>query len=245
MKKLGYIGKSFAMGTLGLLGTLVACGGGGITSAGANGTSSPYIAFAMGYEPHPSPTGDQKWKTLQGGDVNMGSGGYAYGGYGIFIQTDIDYHQSVGIQFFHSAALANTDYIYMKIEAPNNGSVDASATTKMLIQMGNDKAGAEANTANTFTVSIEGGDYDSTSFTYTHSCTKNVDVSGSNLTQNKLLTYSLALSGFTCTQGNVVAAKGDLKAVTVKVLASENSASAATTTGNYVLPKVATIAFTE
>jgi hypothetical protein len=246
MKKIGYIGKSFAMGSVGILASVIAaCGGGGVTDVVASSaTPSAFVAFAMGYEPHPSTQGDLKWQTLQGGDVYMGSAGYAYGNFGIWDAAAISYHQSVGIQFFHSAPLATTDYIYTKIQAPEDGSVDASATSTMLIQMGNDKIGGEANTATVFTVSIEGGDYDTTTYSYANSCKTNVTLDQTP-NPNMLHTYSLLLASLTCDSGTVDAAKSDLRAVTVKVLASENATSAATTTANYVLPKVATVVFTK
>ena len=246
MKKMGYIGKSFAFGAVGILGSIIAaCGGGGVTDVVAqSATPAEYITFAMGYAPTADQSTDLKWQTLQGGEVYMGSAGYAYGGYGIFDQAAIDYHQSVGIQFHHDAALATTDYIYTKVQAPANGSVDASATTKMLIQMGNDKIGTQANTATTFTVSIEGGAYDATTYSYANSCKTNVALN-TTTNLNMLKIYQLTLADMQCDSGTVDGAKADLQAVTVKVLASENAASAATNADNYVLPKVATIAFTK
>jgi hypothetical protein len=241
--RMGYIGKSFSLGILGIVGTLVACGGGGITSTVAQAVASPYVLLASTYTPHASASGDLKWSTAEGGDVFMGSGGnYAYGGYGIFGQNDIDYHQSIGIQFNHTAALAPTDFIYTKIQTPLNQGMDISQSAKLKIQMGNGvDIGANSNTATVFTVEISGGAYNAQSYSYANTCSMNVTLNTTG-TANNLRVYSLPLTSFGSCTGTLAALKADLKAVTVKVLAV-NDTNAASTANNLVLPKVGLVAF--
>jgi hypothetical protein len=240
--RLGYIGKSFAFGALGIIATLVACGGGGVTNVVAQATASPYVLVASSYTPHAAAANDLKWSTAEGGDVFMGSSsGYPYAGYGIFAQNDIDYHQSVGIQFNHPTALAAGDYIYTKIQTPQNAGLNVSQSGKLMIQMGNEVS--QANTATVFTVEIAGGAYNSGTYAYANSCTANVTLGASN-TANKLRVYSVPLSSFGSCTGTLAALKADLKAVIVKVLPA-NDANAASTTNNLVLPKVGFVAFAQ
>jgi hypothetical protein len=240
--RMGYIGKSFSMGVLGIVGTLVACGGGGITSTVAQAVASPYVLLASSYVPHPSASADLKWSTAEGGDVFMGSGGnYAYGDYGIFDQDAIDYNQSIGIQFKHTAALSPSDYIYTKIQTPLNQGLDISQSAKLKIQMGNGVDAANINTATVFTVEISGGAYNAQTFSYANSCSMNVTLNTAP-TANKLRVYSLPLTSFGSCTGTLAALKADLKAVIVKVL-PVNDINAATTDNNYVLPKVGLVAF--
>lgn len=61
-------------------------------------------------------------------------------------------------------------------------------------------------------------------------------------TANNLRVYSLPLTSFGSCTGTLAALKADLKAVTVKVLAV-NDTNAASTANNLVLPKVGLVAF--
>lgn len=242
-QRMGYIGKSFTMGAFGILGTLVACGGGGITSTIAQAVASPYVLVASSYTPNAAPAGDLKWSTAEGGDVFMGSGGnYIYGDYGIFLQPDIDYHQSVGIQFKHTAALGSTDYIYTKIQTPQNAGLDVSQSGNLMIQMGNgvDRA-VQTNSATVFTVELNGGAYNSTTYSYANACSVNVTLN-TTATANNLRVYKLPLTSFTTCTGTLTALKSDLKAVVVKVLPA-NDTNATSTDNNFVLPKVGLVAF--
>lgn len=242
-QRMGYIGKSFTMGALGILGTLVACGGGGVTNTVAQSVASPYVLMASSYTPHSAPSGDLKWSTAQGGDVYMGSGGnFTYGGYGIFTQTDIDYHQSVGIQFNHTSALGANDYIYTKIQTPQNASLDVSQSGNLMLQMGNGvDLSTETNSQTVFTVEIAGGAYNSNSYSYANACSTNVTLN-TTATANKLRVYTIPLSSFSSCTGTLTALKSELKAVVVKVLAS-NDTNASSTANNLVLPKVGLVAF--
>ncbi|MEY2659667.1 MAG: hypothetical protein RLZZ123_839 [Pseudomonadota bacterium] len=245
-----YVAKSFGMGFLGILGTLVACGGGGVTSTVAQSAApSEQILFAMGFQPT-TVSGDStvKWKSTQGGKVYVNSGGngtggagnWAYGGWGTWNQTDIDTKGWVGVQFNHPTALNSADYIYYKVTAPKEGSVDISATDSLIISLGNEKIGSEANTPTEVTIFVEGGTLDTNTWTYANTCKTTQSLRSTTLQS----TYVIALSSLTCTSGTLAALKSGVKAVEVKVLAGGGNATGdASTTANYVLIQLGAIAF--
>ena len=238
-----YIVKSFSMGFLGILGTLVACGGGGVTSSGAQSAApAEQILFAMGYQPL-SVQGDDtiKWKTAQGGKVSAGSGGsWSYGDWGVWTQTDIDTKGWVGVQYKHTAANTASSYIYYKVTGPKEGSIDVSATDSLIISMGNEKIGSEANTPTEVTVFVEGGAYDTTNYTYANSCKAKQALRSTTLSS----TYVIALSSLTCDSGTLVALKTGVKAVVIKVLpGSGNATTDTSTTNNYTLIELGAIGF--
>jgi hypothetical protein len=252
--KLGYIGKSFALGAVGVIGTIIAaCGGGGVTATAqsSSGTASPYVSFATSYAPLSGASGDDKWASNEGGTVSMGSGGaFVYGNYGIFTATDITYHQSVGIQFQHSAPVTSgADYIYLQVKAPANGSLDISQSGNLVIQMGNGvDVSAQTNTARVFSVFVEGGAYNSGNYTYANSCSFDQTLPDSNFQPSGnplgLATYKISLSSLTCNAGSLTALKTGVKAITIKVLGDkDNSTRRASTSNNLVLPKVGFISF--
>ena len=258
--KLGYIGKSFALGGLGVLGTIIAaCGGGGESATAAAGTVSKYVLFASSYtfNTNVAPSDPAKWTSLEGGTASMGAkdgGNFIYGDYGIFDNAAINYNQGVGIQFRHAAALNATDFLYLQVKSPANAALDVSLSSNLVIQMGNGvNVNENANTAQVFSVFVEGGDYNATAYTYAYSCQKDVTIPAANFQPNGnplgMSTYKIALADFTCTGGATSAAaltslKSTVKAVTVKVLGGKDlTARETSTTGNYVLPKVGFIAF--
>lgn len=75
--RMGYIGKSFTLGILGIVGTLVACGGGGVTSTIASVATppSPYILFASSFMGKAGATGEPYVVSGEGGDVFSFAGG--------------------------------------------------------------------------------------------------------------------------------------------------------------------------
>lgn len=246
MKKLGYIGKSFTLGCVGILGTIIAaCGGGGVTGVvAATATPSENVLFAMAYQPHPNSADDLKWKTAQGGDVYAGSGGtWSYGDWGTWTQADIDAKGWVGVQFKHEAALADGSYLYYKVQAPQNASVDVSATDTLLIKMGNEKFGSQANTPMQVTVGLKGGTYDTNTYSYQYSCTAKQTLRETTLVS----TYAIALSGLTCgNDGDFDNLKTDVKAVTLEVLPGDGNATTdAATADTYTLIQLDSIAFSK
>jgi hypothetical protein len=243
----GYIGKSFAMGFLGILGTLVACGGGGMTSSVAQqATPAEQILFAMAYQPV-TVAGDAtaKWKTAQGGKVYVdANNGWTYGGWGTWTQGDLDTKGWAAVQFNHTAALTSSAYIYYKITAPNEGSVDVSATDSLIISMGNEKIGAGdgANTPKQVTIFVEGGALDTSNWTYANTCKITQTLRDTTL----LSTYVIALSSpnWNCTSGTMAALKSGVKAVEVKVLpGGDNATKDTSTSNNYTLIELGAIAF--
>ena len=247
----GYIGKSFTMGFLGILGTLVACGGGGVTSSVAQSSSTPpeQILFSMGYQPT-TVTGDStaKWKNAQGGIVYVGTGGTAnsnagnwtYGGWGTWAQSDINVKGWVGVQFNHPGALDANDYMYYKVTAPNQGSVDISSTDTLLISMGNEQIGAQANTPTEVTVFVEGGTLNTSNYTYANTCKTTQTLRATTLQS----TYVIPLSTLTCTAGTLAALKAGVKAVEIKILPGGGNATAdASTSVNYTLLQLGAVSF--
>ncbi|WP_194944618.1 hypothetical protein [Limnohabitans sp. 2KL-3] len=231
--RMGYIGKSFSMGVLGIVGTLVACGGGGITSTVANVVApSEHVLFAMGYSvlPFDANDPDLKYSTKQGGKVHIGSGGgWSYGGFGIFQQTDnrfdigqgaIDFFGGGGVLFKHLAALTNDSYIYYKVTPRTTGSVDISATDNLLISLGNDKIGSAANTHKEVTVFLEGGT--ASGFNYSNSCKSRISLRDKD-NNNNITTYAVSLASFTCDSGSLTNLKSSLNQVVVKVLPGDNN----------------------
>ena len=251
--RMGYIGKSFTTGVLGIVGTLVACGGGGVTSTVASTTTpSEHVLFAMGFSPIAYDAGnpDLKWSTGQGGKVWAGSGGtWSYGNFGIWNQSVPDYgagagaidvHGAIGVNYTHSAALSSASYIYYKFTPRSTGTVDISATDKLIISMGNDKQGSNSNTHQLVTIFLEGGTL--SGYDYSNSC-KATQLLRSH---NNVSTYSIALSDFTCDRGTMASVKPIISQVVLKVLpGGANATSDASTTANETLLKVSAIAFSK
>lgn len=240
--RMGYIGKSFSLGILGIVGTLVACGGGGITSTVASvATPNEHVLFAMGYSvlPYNSSDPDLKYSTKQGGKVHIGSGGgWSYGGFGIFQQTNndwangqgaVDFFGGGGVLFKHDAPLTSDSYIYYKITPRSTGSVDISATDNLLISLGNDKIGSAANTHKEVTVFLEGGTASGSN--YSNSCNSRVSLRD-NDNNNKITTYTVSLENFTCTSGTLASLKAGLNQVVVKVLMGNNNTTSDLASGS-------------
>lgn len=248
--RMGYIGKSFTLGILGIVGTLVACGGGGVTSTIASTTATPseHVLFTMGFQPtSDSAVPELKWKTAQGGKVYVGTGNSAggagnwtYGGWGTWNQSDIDVKGWVGVQFNHPTALNATDYMYYRITGRSSGSVDVSATDSLLITMGNEKIGSQANTPTEVTVVVEGGTV--TGSNYANSCKATQTLRGTTLAAN----YVMPLSGFTCTSGTMANLKSAVAQVVIKVLpGGANATGDASTADNYTLIQLGSVAFSK
>jgi hypothetical protein len=251
--RLGYVGKTLALASVSVLGTIIAaCGGGGTTAGAGTAEVSPYVNFATSYAFNTGVANDDpgKWTSLEGGTASMGtSSGFAYGGYGIFDTAAINYHQAIGIQFTHPAALAATDYIYLQVKAPVNGSLDVSKSGNIVIQMGNGvNVNEQPNTARVFSVFLEGGTYNATTYAYANSCSADVTIADSKFQPNGnplgMSTHKIALSTLTCATGTLDALKSGVKSVTVKVLGNrDTTARQASTSQNLVLPKVGFISF--
>ena len=254
-QRMGYIGKSFTMGALGIIGTLVACGGSGVTSTIAQSVASPYVLFASGYKELSTAANELKAQTFQGGYVYANSGGgFTYGQYssGTWTNNDMMAKQAFGISWKQNTATPNdTSFAYQAIKAPKNLTVDVSQSTKLVIQMGNGTTNQwDSNAKKVFRIQLDGGTQNTSDWSYPQSCKydKTLDpaaisdsgLGGSN--PNGLRTYEIDLSSFTCSQGDLTNLKKDIKQVTVKLVGGIDPATD-TTSGAYTMILTGLIAF--
>ena len=241
--RMGYIGKSFSMGVLGIIGTLVACGGGGITSTVASTTASPYILFGSSFLGKAGATGEPYLVSGEGGDVYGFSGGGVAYNWGLTDDAMRTQRQAAGNQFAHAAAITDASYFGFSFKAPVNGTVNASQSGKLVISMGNGAAATNANSHNTFVIDIQGGTQNPTTSAWTNQCS--VDQVLDNSTNNAygLKTYRIALSDFTCSAGTLAALKADIKQISVKVVGGKEPTKDATTSNNSTLVQVSYIGF--
>lgn len=243
--RMGYIGKSFTMGVLGIIGTLVACGGGGVTSSVASEPTppSPYILFASSFLGKAGATGNPWVVSGEGGDVySFESSGFTYN-WGLQNDAARIERQAVGNQYAHSAAITSADYFGFSFKAPANGTVNASESGTLVISMGNGAAATNANSHNTFVIDVQGGRQDPNTYAWTNQCS--VDQVLDNTTNNAygLKTYRIALSGLTCSAGTLAALKADIKQVSVKVVGGKEPTKDSSTTNNSTLMQVSYIGF--
>lgn len=259
MKKMGYIGKSFALGSLGILGSIIAaCGGGGITDVGATASSSPFVLFASQYKEVPGAANELKAQTFEGGYVYANSGGaFKWGQYsdGTWSNANMMARQAFGIKWWQDGqSLNNTDFAYQAIKAPRNGSLNVFQSNKLVIQMGNGSMNQyDANSKKVFRVVIQGGEQNTSDYSYAYSCyfDKTLDpaaISDSGLAGAHpfgLRTYEIALADFTCPTANTLPAlKVDVKEVVVKLIGGIDSATDGTT-GAYTYLQTGLIAFSQ
>jgi hypothetical protein len=265
--RMGYIGKSFTLGALGIVGTLVACGGGGVTpTVASTATVSPYVLFASNYQiptlvTQSSPGWD--WRiaeTLEGAAVysfypspqNGANWGGADGvgfdeSYAATTATEIRNRQSIGIQASNSTSVGSSEYFGIAVKAPENGSVNASQSNYLVIQTGNSTPTNNWGAAishEMFTVDVSNS---------TVTCSRDIDLTGTrtdtnNLFRASLRTYKLALTegagGFTCSGGTLASLKSSIQTVAVKVVGGKDAtASTAPATTAQTLIAVGLIAF--
>ena len=244
--RMGYIGKSFTTGVLGIVGTLVACGGGGVTSTVASVATppSPYILFASSFLGKVGASANPWVVSGEGGDVySFESTGFAYN-WGLQNDAARIERQAVGNQYAHAAAINSTDYFGFSFKAPANGTVNASESGTLVISMGNGAAGSNANSHNTFVIDIQGGTQSGApSYAWTNQCS--VDRVLDNTTNNSygLKTYRIPLSSLTCSTGTLAALKADIKQVSVKVVGGKEPSKDSSTANNSTLMQVSYIGF--
>jgi hypothetical protein len=241
--RMGYIGKSFSMGILGIIGTLVACGGSGITSSVASTTASPYILFGSSFLGKAGATGEPYMVSGEGGDVfSFAGGGFAYN-YGLENDALRTERQAAGMQFAHAAAITDSAYFGYSFKAPENGTVNASQSGKLVISMGNGAAASNANSHNTFVIDIQGGTQNPTTYAWTNQCS--VDQVLDNSTNNAygLKTYRISLSGLACSAGTLAALTADIKQISVKVVGGKEPTKDSTTSNNSTMMQVSYIGF--
>jgi hypothetical protein len=238
MPSVGYIG--FAQGT---------------ATVGDNSTS-PYVLFASQYEPASSSDPTLKALSKEGGYVKAGSGGnFIYGNWGTFTNNDLSQRQSFGIQWNHTAATPDGNhYVYYSFAAPDNGSVNVSNSSNLIIQMGNGvDITSNANTHKVFTVEVNGGAATNSWPAWTNSCyinqtLDNVSLFGlSDANAYGLGTYSIPLSSLTCYSngGTVDSLKNSVTEVAIKLVGGNDATADNSTSNNYTLPMVGFIGFSE
>lgn len=241
--RMGYIGKSFSMGILGIVGTLVACGGGGITSTVANTPVSPYILFGSSFLGKTGASGEPWMVSGEGGDIFTFAGGGFTRNWGLDSDALRNERQAVGQQFEHTSAITDTGYFGYSFKAPANGTVNAAQSGILVISMGNGAA-ANVNSHNTFVIDIQGGTQaGAPTYAWTNQCS--VDQVLDNSTNNSygLKTYRIPLSSLTCSAGTLAALKADIKQVSVKVVGGKEPTKDATTANNSTLMQVSYIGF--
>ncbi len=250
--RMGYIGKSFSLGVLGIVGTLVACGGGGVTSTIAQQTTtvSPYVLYASGYAMKNAPANDSFANSHEGGDVTLFYGNNINWAWDLG-RSDVggnpDYlkqQQAYGVLFSKvSSSTAPNGYAGLSIKPPQNGSLNVSQSGTLILQTGNGTgANADSDAFMTYTVElmagVQGGQAEG--YAYPKKCTYNLSLTPGSRPNGPtgvnngaipltnpygLQTYRIALnsSNFTCTGGTLAEVKADLRNLNVTVLGSNNS----------------------
>jgi hypothetical protein len=268
--RMGYIGKSFTLGALGIVGTLVACGGGGVTpTVASTATVSPYVLFASQYKAVANPGGGLLAQSFEGGSVYAGSDGTVFkylepnwqngnnlGGWSDQTLTDdqIRARQAFGVKWTQAtAATTPAAYAYIGVKAPGNGSVDISQSTKIVIQTGNGTGNQyDSNAKKVVPIKVEGGTQSTTDWSFQHSCKYNktldsaaINDSGQPGANNYgLRTYEINLADFTCTSGDLTSLKRDVKQVTVQLVGGIDPATDSTS-GAYTFLQTGLIAFSK
>ncbi len=240
--------KAILAGMIVGIGSLAACGGGGVTSSpsnngggGAGVATSPYSLFASTYVAYLAQTNGAWLHSIQAGDVYTGYGGnFIYGNYSS-PQADINRTGLYTLQLQATATLptAATDYTYIALLAPANGTFDISAATNIVIQMGNTvtpnpavgAASAVVGTpigghANVFTIDLNNG-VGATAATNDCATDVTLKVVGNNVALTALgaRTYAIPLSGFVCSVGSLAKLQaGGITTVAVKVVGNKNPA---------------------
>ncbi len=267
--RMGYIGKSFSMGILGIVGTLVACGGGGITSTIAQQTiaRSPYLLYASEFVMKTDGANDTWAKSQEGGDVTSFAGlGLAWrwdlgrsdvGGNPDFLKQQ----QAYGVLFGKNANAAATNaYAGLSIKAPENGTVNVTESGNLVIQTGNgNPAGVDADAFMNYTIELAAGTQGGApDYAWPIKCThvlaltpgsRPLGPNGTNAIPKTnpfgLQTYKVELNqtNFNCSGGTLVALKEDLRNISIIVTGANNTAAVASSADKEVFLKIGQIAF--
>lgn len=256
MKKMGYIGKSFALGSLGILGSIIAaCGGGGVTDVvAADAKPSPYVLFASQYE-MTGGTSEPFARSLEGGNVfSFFDGGFFYT-WGLGENADyLKQRQAYGVQGTQNAKVDSSNYFGLAVSAPENMAINISESGTLIVQMGNGAStDAFANSHMVFTIALSGGNQDGTTYAWDYSCEYDQQLDadsrpGSSQTAATnpygLRTYKIPLANFTCNSGSLSDVQANLKEVAIKVIGGKDSVASNETSNNTLL-QIGTIAFSK
>ena len=212
---------------------------------------SDHILFASQYELKDGATSEPYVNSQENGDVYGFSAGFTYAW--APDANGMRERQLYGSQYYHTAAnIDSNSYFGLTIKAPGNGHVDISESDTLVIQMGEGTGGATAHT--TFTVDLNGGEQDSTTFAWSHSCSYDQELLAGSQPGDQLdppeawdngwgvQTYRIPLSDFECGDDNFAELKADLEEVAVKVVGGKDvDASAAA--DNHTLLQFGYVAF--
>ena len=112
----------------------------GFTKDGASSSgSAEYVLFASSYGTISGAVSEPYIKSKEGGDIYGFSGGnFSYAGWGVTSGSGgIPEFQSYGAIFQHTSAVSASDYFGWTVKGPNNSTIDASNTSKLILQVGN------------------------------------------------------------------------------------------------------------
>ena len=221
--------------------------------------ASPYVMFASQYEVVSDATGDPYVKSNEQGGVYEFSGGGFAGNNAYTLRGDdnsgdpMKERQLYGVQYFHMEAIGDDSYFGLSVKAPNDGALDISETDTLVIQMGEGTGGATAHT--TFTIDLNGGEQDSTTYVWSHSCSYDQELLAGSQPGDQLdpaegwdndwgiQTYRIPLSSFECGDDDFEELKADLEEVAVKVVGGKDAEASAAATENHTLLQFGYIAF--
>gem|GEM_PF-1471440 len=218
------------------------------TNAVGNSVASPYVLFASQYEEITGATSEPYIKSKEGGSVTgFNAGNFEYNNYAVTNEPKgLELFQGFGGQFKHSTAVTEADYFGWSVKGPGNGAVNVSATSKLVIQMGNGQqatgADAAANSHMVFTVDLKDDG--------TNLCTYDQTLADSSRPGNGgnlygLQTYYIPLSSFSGANCDLSNLKNAVHEVAVKVEGGKDSDASGSTSGNETFLVFGFIGFTE
>ena len=224
---------------------------------------SDHIIFASQYELKDGATGEPYTNSLEYGDVYGFSGG-SFVWAGSPTADQMRERQAYGLQFYHTEAIDENSYFGLTVKAPNNGALDISETDTLVIQMGNgvsEDAAAFPNSHTIFTIDLNGGEQDTSDFSWTYSCSYDQELLEGSQPGDKfdppeawdngwgIQTYRIPLADFDCGDGDLESLQLDLEEVAIKVVGGKDATASSTTTngngdpGNHTLLHFGYIAF--
>ena len=224
---------------------------------------SDHIIFASQYELKDGATGEPYTNSLENGDVYGFSGG-SFVWAGSPTADQMRERQAYGLQFYHTEAIDENSYFGLTVKAPNNGALDISETDTLVIQMGNgvsEDAAAFPNSHTIFTIDLNGGEQDTSDFSWTYSCSYDQELLEGSQPGDKfdppeawdngwgIQTYRIPLADFDCGDGDLESLQLDLEEVAIKVVGGKDATASSTTTngngdpGNHTLLHFGYIAF--
>lgn len=220
----------------------------GFTKDGASSSgSAEYVLFASSYGTISGAVSEPYIKSKEGGDIYGFSGGnFSYAGWGVTSGSGgIPEFQSYGAIFQHTSAVSASDYFGWTVKGPNNSTIDASNTSKLVLQVGNAQdASGNANSHMVFVVDIKDNS-SSNLCSYDLNLTANSRPGQSAGGFYGLQTYYIDLSSFSCSSGSMSALKPGIAEVAIKVVGGKDTSASASTANNATYPVFGLIAFSK